>query len=60
MTLWSRRIEKSRGNLKALYLHYCKAYGRQIWQEDNLSWETSTHKITWPYHQVVLRDHVTN
>ena len=35
-TFYSRGFTRSRDKLKALHLHYHKAYGRQTWQGDGL------------------------
>ena len=36
-TLWSRGLERSRANLKQLYLHYHNAYEHQTWMDGDLS-----------------------
>ena len=38
--------------LKTLHLYYCNAYDKQTWQE------ASTHKVIWPFDQVVLWSNV--
>ena len=45
-TLWSRGLERSRANLKRLYLHYHNAYEDQTWMDSDLSWRNATHKVT--------------
>ena len=32
----------------------------QNWQDGDLTWPASTHKVTWPYNPGFLQDHVTN
>ena len=43
-------------NLKSVYLHYHSAYGHQTWKAGGLLWGASTHNVTLPFGQVVLRD----
>ena len=43
-----------------LYLYYQKAYGHQTWQEGNLLWEASNHKVTQPFEHMVTQSHVIN
>ena len=45
MTISSRRLVRSRENLKSLYFHYHSAYGHQALQVGNLLWEASTHNV---------------
>ena len=35
-------------------------YGHKTWQDGDFPWMASTHKITWLYNHVVLRDCATN
>ena len=42
------------------FFHYCIAYGDQTWQDGDLPGDSPAHKITWPFDDVVLLDHVTN
>ena len=49
---------RSRDRLKALYLQNQITYGYQAGQVGNLSWWACAHKVTWPFHHVVLWDHV--
>ena len=41
-----------------LYLHYHSAYDHQTGQDGNLPWWAPAHKVTRPFNQVVLLDHV--
>ena len=41
------------------YLQFHNAYGHQTWQGGVLPWGAPTHKVTWPFDHVVLRDHLT-
>ena len=49
MTFWSRGVDRSRGKLKPLYLHYQRVYGHQTWQDGNLPWHLWIHDplTTW-------------
>ena len=49
----------SRDKLKTC-LHYQSAYVHQTWQDGNLPWWASGHKVALPFDHVVLQDHVTN
>ena len=60
MTFQSRRLARSHDKLKTLYPHYHNPYGYKTWQDDDLYWVTSTHKVKWLYSNVVLRDKLTN
>ena len=42
------------------YLHFHKTYGHHIWQTGQLSWGTTTSKVTWPCDHVATWSHVTN
>ena len=53
-------LGRSHDKLKTLYLHYHSAYGHQTLQDGNVPRWAPTHKVTWPFQQVVLWDHVTN
>ena len=55
-----RGPSRSRDKLKSLYLLYRNVYGHKIWQDDDLLWAASTHRVTWPYNHLVLRDNETN
>ena len=46
--------------MKTLYLHYHNAYGHQTGQDSDLSGGAPTHKVTWPFDHVILRNQVTN
>ena len=39
---WSCKIK-----LKLLHLHYHSAHGHQTWQDANLPWVASIHKVIW-------------
>ena len=54
MTIESYGFVSSRDKLETFYFYYHNAYGHKTWQDDDLSWVTSTHKVTWPYNHVVL------
>ena len=56
--LWSRGLAKSCFKLKT-YLHYRNAHRHQTWEGSDLPWKTPTHRVTWPFHHVVLQDHAT-
>ena len=60
MTLWSRDITICYDKIKPLYLHYQSAFDYQTCQDGNLPSSACVYKITWPFDQVVLYDHVTN
>ena len=45
---------------KTLYLHYHNAYGHKTRQDGDSPSAASTHKVTWPYNEVVLGDRVVN
>ena len=32
-----------------IYLHYNNVYGRQTWEDGELPWGASTHKVTWHF-----------
>ena len=55
MTLESRDRAKSR---EVIISHYHDAYDHQALQGCALLWG-GTHKVTWLYNHVVLRDHIT-
>ena len=42
------------------YLHFHKIYGHHIWQTGELSWGSTTSKVTWTYDHVATWSHVTN
>ena len=42
------------------YLHFHKTYGHHIWQTGELSWGSTTSKVTWTYDHVATWSHVTN
>ena len=46
--LWSRGLVKQREKLDPLYLYYHNAFNHQTWQEGNLLWEASHHKVIQP------------
>ena len=50
LTFWSR------DKLKILKLHYLNTYDHKTWQDGDLRYAASTHKVTWPYNHVVLWD----
>ena len=56
MALGSRGFAGFSDKLKPLTLYYHSAYGHQIWQGGNLLWVAPTHKATWPFNHVVVRD----
>ena len=60
MIIWSRHLSRSRDKLKPLYLHKNYAYGHQTWQDGDLPWRVPTHKVTWLFDHVVLRDHLAS
>ena len=60
ITLLSRDLERSSYKQKPLYLYYQSAYGRQSWQDGNLTWQAPTYKVTWPFDHMVLQGHETN
>ena len=60
MMLWSRDLAKLYDKLKLLYPHYHTAYGQQTWKGAKSSGLAPTHKVIWPFDQVVLRDDVRN
>ena len=49
---WSCR---SRDKLKPLFLHYYHVYGQNTWQDGNLTWAVSAHKVIWPYMTCLAR-----
>ena len=51
---------RSRDKLKTLYLHYPSVYSHPSWQDGNLPWCSSDHRVTWLFDNVVLWDYVTN
>ena len=51
---------KSWDKLKSFYLHYRSAYNHQTWQDGNFVWWASAYKVTWPFDEVFLQDHMTN
>ena len=53
-------LARSRNKLKPLYLHYHNIYGHKTRQCDELLWLPFTHKVKWPYNDLVLWDHMTN
>ena len=59
-TFWARGLASLRDKLKALYFHYHSAYGHQTWQLGKEPWATSTHNVTVPFGQVILRDYGIN
>ena len=58
MTLWSRDLARSHDKLKSSYLYYHDAYGYKTWQDVDLLWTVSTHKVSWPYNHI-LQDYMT-
>ena len=57
--VWSIKrgsLPQSHVTFHPLYLHYNSAYGRKTWRDCDLPWASSTHKVTWAYNYVVLRD----
>ena len=46
-------MSRPRDKLKTS-LHYHSAYGYQTWQDSNLPWWASAHKVTWPFDHMVL------
>ena len=42
------------------YLHFHKTCDHHIWQTGQLSWGTTTSKVTWPCDHVATWSHVTN
>ena len=38
--------------------HYHSAFGHQTFLDDELPQAASTHKVTWPFADVVLLDHM--
>ena len=45
MNVWPRDLARSCDKLK--HLQYRKAYCRQTWQDSDLSWWASIHKVIW-------------
>ena len=57
--VWSIKrgsLPQSHITFHPLYLHYHSAYGRKTWRDCDLPWASSTHKMTWAYNYVALRD----
>ena len=54
MTLSSRGLARSRDKLKPWYIHYHRAYEYQAWQDGNLKWPASIHKVIGPFAHLVL------
>ena len=52
-------LARPNDKVKLLYLHYHSAYDHKTYQEGELLWATSTHKVMWLYNYVVLRVQVT-
>ena len=59
-SLWSCNFLKSPDKLKTFYLHYQSACSHQTWQDFNLLWWATAHKVTWHFDHVVLEDQLTN
>ena len=53
MNLWSGNLAKPWEKLKLVYIHYCKVYCHNTWQDGNLPWAPFTHKVMWKYDHVV-------
>ena len=45
---------------RILYLRCQTAHSHQTWQDGNLPWSAPTHKVSWLFDCVILRDHATN
>ena len=59
MNIYSRDLARLHDKRKVLYLHHHNAY-EQTWQDIDLPWAASTHKVTWPYSHVVFQNRVKN
>ena len=53
-THWSSGLAKSRGKLTPLYLQHHNVNPYQTWQDGDLPWEASTHKLKRLVDHVVL------
>ena len=54
VSMWNLALQP----LKTLQLHYLNAYVHQDWQCGHLTWGAFIHKVIWPSHHMVFRDHV--
>ena len=56
VTLCNKRITSiyfSTFYLPGLYLYFHKTYGHHTWQVGELSWKTTSNKVTWPFDVVM-------
>ena len=60
MILWARGHVKWHDKLKTKYLLFCKTYGHQTCQGDDLWWGKLIHNVRWPSAYVITWGHVTN
>ena len=51
---------KSHDHIITFYIPYHKVYGYQTWEEGDLLWEPSNHKVTQSFKHVMMWDHVIN
>ena len=56
--LQSRGFAKSFDKRKSLYVYYQSTYGYQTWQNGDILWEASNHKVILRFDHVLFQSHV--